>query len=91
MGVDSRVVGCFGDSQAEGGWAWYEGVVVGWDNGRATVVYTDGTTWTSRYPPEERYVDIKQSEGLLNRHSVSGMNPEDMPLIVISPPDNSPS
>eukprot|EP00467_Chlorarachnion_reptans_P007589 CAMPEP_0114506532 /NCGR_PEP_ID=MMETSP0109-20121206/11476_1 /TAXON_ID=29199 /ORGANISM="Chlorarachnion reptans, Strain CCCM449" /LENGTH=877 /DNA_ID=CAMNT_0001685123 /DNA_START=154 /DNA_END=2787 /DNA_ORIENTATION=+ len=85
MGIDARVVGCFGDSQAEGGWAWYEGVVMGWDGARATVMYTDGTTWTSKFPPPANLLSIRNSEGVLNRASVSQMNPEDMPLIVVSP------
>jgi len=84
MGIDARVVGCFGDSQAEGGWAWYEGVVMGWAGGRATVMYTDGTTWISKFPPPANLVDIRNSEGLLNQQTVSAMNPEDMPLIVVA-------
>jgi len=48
MEVGVRVVGCFGDGEAEGKWAWYEGDVTAWDGTTATVEYTDSTIWKTQ-------------------------------------------
>lgn len=89
MQVGTRVVSCFGDGAIRSGWAWYEGDVMAWDGKQATVRYSDGTCWTTSYPQAEHLLDIKDSESLLTREFVSGLNPGEAPIIPIYSPPNA--
>ena len=81
--VGIRVVAPFGDHNINPDrWAWYAGQVTSWGSGVARVDFDDGTTWNIRYPSiHQDKLDIRRHR--LSRLFVQGLDPINLPLIVI--------
>jgi len=80
--VGIRVVAPFGDHNTPDRWAWYAGKVRSWAGGVAMVDFDDGTKWQIRYPSvHQDKLDIRKN--LLTRSFVQGLEPINLPLIVI--------